>query len=383
MTQKQDKFIRDLVDQLGYRDSVHKDGYLKKIGHGDFTDIRFASEIISRLLKEVGWRKYPKRKKLNEEEYRTVNDLSQFVFCPASFSVKECYKIERHEALNNSDESDLRESLLLRRIHGEDNSIETEFDFYRTAKLAFNGTDENSDIFYNHEFKLKGKPHLIFESSGKRKLVLEKLTFNLDRVKNPWENHTIQALAYMFLFKETRCKEADIIYWSVENSIPIEFRNYKIFTLDLENFYNSIVTLPANNFNLLLKDKSIPFSPSSINAKKCYSCSCRAICNHKSGLIEGLSLPYETPDYDKKYPQYYTMAELISFAEIAQEDILNEIYSEINSAELADDFDIPEEALEYLMDSTPSIQSEGEIKGDDSSEVDSKESTNGSEENKD
>lgn len=331
MSEKQGKFINSLIDQLGYKDSPHREYFVNRIRLAD-ADIEYASKLIEGFLKEIKKRKYP-REWVEVTVLSTIQDLTQFVFCPASYSIKKSFRLETDgEDKSNDDETnDQPDSYLLELISYlgtittdsrnnffTDNAIIKEI---FNSKLFYNGY-LNDKASYNVAYNLAGKPHLIFKNSlGEKILIVEKTTFEDNLPKLAWHNHEVQVWAYTYLFPKFNISKAYIIYWergSISSPLRYKFKEFEIVVSEKEEHK----LLPIlDSFEKLISKQNIIFDENSINPEKCFKCSCRTICNHKSGLISDLLFPYTTDEYYKKYPHYYTWSETQSLAEMADEEM--------------------------------------------------------------
>lgn len=321
MSEKQESFIKSLVDQLGYKDSPFKEYFINRI------------HLDEGLLEENKKRKYPNHW-VKSHAISTIQDLTQFAFCPASYSVKESFKIEFNKNEEEDDE-DIEGALepksyllelisFLRKMNNIDRSEylgnNKIIKYLLDSLLIYNGSDGNKPL-YDIPYNISGKPHLIFEnSSGERILVVEKNTFNDKLPEAIWHNHQVQVWAYIHLFNRLDISKAYVIYWH-KRTAPYApgRRNFRVYEVD-SAFTRDKLTSILDSFNSLRSETAIPFDVNSINPEKCFRCTCRTICNHKSGLIKDLLFPYATDEYYKKYPLHYTMAERLDMYTTTIED---------------------------------------------------------------
>jgi len=365
MSAKQATFIQNLVDQLGYKDSPHKNYFLEKIGFNK-ADIEYASILIDSLLSENKRRKFFRHKNIDKEEVPTVQDLAQFVFCPASYAIKSTFIIERNQENQLDDNNEPTKSFLLERIAILKLPLEkikeeakehfkmiyegqfNDFKRFIESTLVYNGySNIGSQYKYNKEHNINGRPHLIFQNNmGERTLVLEKTTYKDIIPDIIWDNNLVQALAYLYLFEEFNCSQAVIICWrsTIDGQWDLD-REYKIFNLSKSDSNNKLLLNELNLFKKFRNEKKIPFNSESLNPAKCFKCSCRALCNHKSGLINDLLFPYSTPEYSKKYPLYYTWKEEMELIAMEHQEIMDDL-AEIQSK--IDIDDLPDEIIRQL-----------------------------------
>jgi len=349
MSVKQAEFIKNLVDQLGFKDSPHKDYFLERIGFEE-ADIEYASFLIESLLEENKRRKFFNHKKINEDETPSVQDLAQFVFCPASYAIKRSFVVETNQDHEIVDYNEPPKSYLLERITTLKTPLDKieiesqeyfkncyqrqieDFKVFMESRLVYNGySDIGSESKHSKEANINGRPHLIFqENNGQRTIVVEKTTYKNAIPDILWKNNKIQALAYLYLFEEFKCSQAVVIYWrrTIDGEFELD-REYKLFNIFKSDSIKESLISELRLFNNLTQTKKIPFNTESINPAKCFKCSCRTLCNHKSGLINDLLFPYITPEYSKKYPLYYTWKEQMELIKFEHKEIMDEINNDI------------------------------------------------------
>jgi CRISPR/Cas system-associated exonuclease Cas4 (RecB family) len=313
-TEKQMEFIEKLVDQLGYKNSPYKESFLKEynVNSESKIDVQQASDKIEWLLKLNKLRRSRRTIFFDKEKYNTVSELSQFVFCPASYSIKKTCIWNKTDDLQkikiDDDFENLETSLLLRKIEVIENFKLNESDKYKiesynrqknelswffSSIVAYNGYSDEK-VLINHERKITGRPSLIFQCiEGYTTLVVEKMSYNLYKSNILWDSIKIQTLAYANLFNEFRIDKIFIVIWQNYNwNIDVLDRNFKIFEISNDKKSTDELLQFFSVFEQLNKNGSILFEAHSINPSKCFKCSYRTICNHKSGLINNLSIPY-------------------------------------------------------------------------------------------
>lgn len=314
MTDKQEKFIENLVDQLGYKNSPLRQQFLNCLFKYS-PSIGFASEIIENLLQLNKDRKFSLRKPVDFGSSQKVTDIAQFAFCPVSYSIKRSYK--EGDPTSKQIVVDSPKSILIEWINSfrslnefqkkrrNDNKIITSL---LDANLMFDGYSPESQPYYNHFLNVSGKPHLILELNDDRIVVVEKRTYKDHPYDNLHHNNLIQALCYLFMFPELKCNKAIVIYWSNSYELALD-KEYEIISVERNEETIQTLVLELKKFKYFLYERQMKFDVSQLNVNKCFRCNVKAICNHKSAMIDNLSMPYSTPDFDKKYPLFYTLAE--------------------------------------------------------------------------
>lgn len=340
MTDKQYKFILSLVDQYGYKDSPHKEVFLDKLNL-DNREWGHASKVIDMLIAWNRQRKFFKEKKVQVDAAATVQDFSQFVFCPASFAIKSSFELESVNEEELPEDAPL--SYLLERI--EDFALENippdwdeayrhflftqwrDFEKFNKMRLIYNGySDDAEPLFFIANSKLHGRPHLIFqERDGKKVVVVEKLSYSQELPEKLWPSQLMQALAFLYFFESIACDEICVIVWKAKHYGAFRFnRPYRTHWIKKNKEVEKFVRSHYNEFVALRTKKNVPFNAQQISPNKCFKCSCRSLCNHKSGLINDLNWPYTTPEYSKKYPLYYSMADEQELINREVKEILDE-----------------------------------------------------------
>ena len=182
MTDKQKSFLESLINQYGYNlDSPLRKLFWDRVFQYGET-VESASSAIEWLLKENHKRKFPKYLRFDTKEVQTVSDFAQFVFCPASHSIKKTFRYDSDSSQDSIVDDDPIESTflalleqirqnrqLMEHLHAENIKVLSPMlNIFFESTLIYNGyTNEYSKPFTNEDYKISGKPKLIFSHPQK------------------------------------------------------------------------------------------------------------------------------------------------------------------------------------------------------------------------
>lgn len=331
-----------------------KDSYKKYIDKGDYY-LPDKFNVIDLLRIE-----YETKKKRNFKlkqasfDFISATDLSNFTYCPISFSISKTFEIAKLESaqigslqhnktklinyvLSNKDN---RHYASIEKQLGDDEKKDSTFDnFINEENRNFFSTLKSSEvIFYGHDkfenktkfFKSSkgnfiGQPDYVFKgSNGDHYIVEEKFQYlpkvyenvvntlgNDDKVSNKrqptrfYDNHTIQLLSYIYGISDFDVKFGYLVYWKyfIEGDEPkIISCNVLEIKKTRENREQLIGTY--NNLKHLLEHKKASFEISNRSAAKCASCVNNILCGHKTGQFMEYTLPYSMDYLKIKYVEF-------------------------------------------------------------------------------
>jgi hypothetical protein len=311
-TEKQAKFISNLLRQLGYSTQKLHDYAYERIMSG--ASVESASYDIEKLLSDLELLR-SKRRKIKFSEYYTPTGLAEYAFCPVSYSIKASYyipeSIEEEAGLKHHEEFNLEKflkNLFIKRkrewTSNEERLSDAEKDrIYKgpygdllSSKIIYRGhqSDKNT-AFYSEKGKLVGKPDFIFIRSNGSKFVLEEKHTWQPVIEKPWFSNMIQVLAYIYGLKH-ESDEFDkgyLLYFSWHNeNRRLKTRNARLFIVEKNHKnYNSLKMI-FDKVKELRNKQSISFDVSSLKLAKCIRCSSRLFCRHKTGELKILKYPY-------------------------------------------------------------------------------------------
>jgi len=259
-----------------------------------------------------------------------VTDLSDYVFCPASYAIKKSFELFRNKY--TSDGIVLHEEKLASRltpkkarmawteyIRKKDTMILSELfpsDIY--AKLADMIADINKSeiIYYGHEDKkiykkadntLIGKPDYVLRRGGGKYFVIEdkftqwkRYSATIESKQEPqkaYDNHIIQLAAYLSKFEDIQGNDGYIIYWQYDyDSNGLVIKDVDIHHIIVSEDEIRQLNKVIENVNVLLSGGTTLFNITNDQYYKCAGCSSRYLCIHKTQAIKEVRIPYPSPD---------------------------------------------------------------------------------------
>jgi len=318
MTDKQERFVQSLVDQIGFRNSPRRSEYLAKVLQSCTELYSFrggidgTSKVIEKLLAEKQLRNAPTPKKFHSQ-HLAVTDLSAFAFCPASYVIAETFEIEETERMLEGEElhgKRFLQNFLLNLRNKRIRQIEqsrleggkAEKYLYRgslgdllNSRLVFAGHEtKKREAFYSKNKTLAGIPDYIFERPDKTNFVVEeKHTWRQEEISSPFPNHLIQILAYVYGLESLQLSYGYVIYFHwcwFKGSLSTS--KVKTFRVTKSTSTKKQLVEIFQNVRSLKNGVPAHFDPATLNTEKCFGCSVRALCKHKSGRHDILQFPY-------------------------------------------------------------------------------------------
>jgi CRISPR/Cas system-associated exonuclease Cas4 (RecB family) len=158
-----------------------------------------------------------------------------------------------------------------------------------TSEIVYRGHKvQPSDAFCNPARNLYGIPdYMLKKPGGLQFLLLEKHTWRDQIVTRPFSNHILQALGYLIGLPQLQLSHAYLLY--LQSGMGARLYRINTTTSAKDELDDSIEAV--THFK---RTKQIGFDPASINMNKCFRCSVRMYCYHKSGNLKSLELPYNT-----------------------------------------------------------------------------------------
>lgn len=307
-TARQYLFIESLVDQLGYKDSAFRHQFLTHVLRRCYS-IDSTSSVIDKLLKELKSRKMVIRKQ-QVSDYTIVSELSEYVFCPASHSIKGTYIVprtieeemgtemhERHhveEFLSSLTKQKSTNKYYGKNIRYLPALFHEYFDELLSSKVLYRGHEENSIPFVSKNGGLRGIPDYIFQHrSGYCIVVEEKHTWQEEEVVKPWPSDVVQLLGYLYGISDFNIVHGYLFYfsWYMERDKK-RVRIPTIYKIEKNNDNKNLISKVYVEVNEFKRRGEMSFSSKDINVNKCIKCSSRVFCRHKSGKEDILKYPY-------------------------------------------------------------------------------------------
>jgi len=320
--------FEDVIDEKGnqgkkLRGSDPYKSYEKKGNIHIPTDFN----IIDFLNHELKIKNYHKVKiKSTNKLLISATDISNFTFCPVSFSIAKTFDVEKIEAAyigeRLHDEKRLS-SLFKSQIHGKDGerTFTYEPEFYNAenkpffddilkSKLLFCGHEENNTkkYFRSQKGDYVGQPDYIFNNSlggifvVEEKFIFEEKTENnhkLSTSKKIYQNHLNQLISYIHGINDYPIEYGYLVYWKYDGFLQIVHSCQVQKVIKTDDTRTQIITI-YQELKKFIEKKNHSFDFRWRNHKKCANCVTNVMCGHKTGKFDSVSFPYSL-DYFKTY----------------------------------------------------------------------------------
>lgn len=341
LTHKQLLFKDKLLKQIGF---IEKDpflvSYLKLLEENLFKFKRVAQlsdfNIIDLLLKELEHKSNLAYQDGHQFNFITATDISNFIFCPASFAISKTFKVPKLEAAfagiemhencgllhfltpykiynEFTDEEEVRHNSLDKLINSENRNF---FDDIKNSTLVHSG---HTDVYAKQYFtsrkgSYRGNPDYIFRrkydntyfaveekfhiiprevSEYRRKHLTVQQEIEIEKkrtINHFFENHIHQLTSYMFGITEYDIQYGYLVYWKYYNVFDVvscavkKIEKTESVLKSLRNVYSSILEV--------IKKREGHFESSKRNPVKCANCAVNVLCCHKTGRFEKYTIPY-------------------------------------------------------------------------------------------
>lgn len=300
-----------------------------------------AGNCISAIKGEFDLKRSLQFKDKKSSTLISATDLSNFSFCPASYSINSSFEIELQNGIELTEEGKkLHEELKaikkswVKEKEEEILNVNKHLSNIKKSKTIFIGHNSENKPFYNENWI--GTPDYILEDiEGQKYIVEEKFRYKYDPSKNSgayfdsytycWEvdesleetyreeeeewkkskvlfykNNVVQVISYLLNIKEYELKYGILIYWYYDFTKDKKPYVHKVATKkviinsELEQDYKII----KSKIETLQKNIEIEFDIESINLNKCTNCVVANYCGHKTKQFSKLNFPYS-----KNYPK--------------------------------------------------------------------------------
>ena len=267
-----------------------------------------APGLIDILLEERKLRQTPKRIRATRK-HLSATDIADFVFCPASFAVKNTFEIPVTEEMDTGTILHEKRHLLgfldnvrAKRVREHDPQKNADKDAWvnrgaygdlLSSDLVFSGHTEDVRPFFSKNGKLAGLPDYIFKRSNGTEFIVEEKHSWQDVINKPWRTNVVQVLCYLYGIDGREFDKGYLMYfswyWDYGN---LRTKNARLFTVFKSQENRSLVAKKFLSTLKLKEQGKVPFNTEYLYAAKCAGCSCRALCNHKTGRRSELQFPY-------------------------------------------------------------------------------------------
>jgi len=302
-----------------------------------YTNLSYSvSDCIQLLVDEIELKK--NKQEIQSKEQNTTNisatELSNYVFCPVSYSIGKSFVINKPTGQELTDiGTTLHEQLNLLNKKIPFNLSETEAHRssvfqdeiiikIRSSEIIFVGHSEDKQYFINDQAQFSGQPDYIFrDDEGKYFVVEEKFHSLKPEGHKYWQehpnqyhnlanrffdNHQIQVISYLRNINEYKLDYGYLIYWYYQtskleqgNTTYGEFpqiqdvrTNKIVLNENTEEFYKATVA----NIRNLQNEKVQTVDINKIPVNKCVGCVVNKYCSHKTHRLDTFALPYRRDD---------------------------------------------------------------------------------------
>jgi hypothetical protein len=261
---------------------------------------------------------------INRTQKISATDLSNFTFCPASYSLQKTYDFGNTYLGNIGTIMHDKQLLLLSKVEEAKKGFylyatKTKSDYFDTilidddfrlsiaplmhdisiSKLLFHGHNRDEQkLFYDESGQIVGCPDYIFQKpDGTIFVVEEKFSLqkpNIKKIDKPYSNHLIQLGTYISLLRDIKASYGYLVYWSysLKNEHIPYVSNAQLFRVNNSAIFNAEVSSVVDEVKELNSDRKIDFNIKNLNSWKCVNCVTSDSCNHKTGNKNTVTLPY-------------------------------------------------------------------------------------------
>jgi len=259
---------------------------------------------------------------LEKRDHIFASELSQYLFCPASYAINRSYNIPKPVSIDSALWQGDKDGFLDKYIQYQSNRdidecfkdfnnasdiVKQQFEELFKTKILINNTIDNNLSSYRSDNKgLVGAPDFILESSnGEKILLMEKFSaVGASGINKVYDADIIEIEAYLTKFKSLNLSVGYFVNWvwgmdtepdgSGRNTIIIKMDSVIIKKLSIDECRENYVDVTVKKITSLLNNTQLPASNIGF-VNKCFHCSVKEFCCHKSGELEYLKLPYEMP----------------------------------------------------------------------------------------
>jgi|SRR5690554_1565862 len=350
-TEKQYKFAKFLLYRIGFTDEFLIDEYLNLLkgiygrtysycisttNKQGYTVNRYVQKYSVDLCIKKLLREYLLKKEVASIEviyknnlFISANDLSNFTFCPVSYSLKKSFNTNIDLADKEEDFSFLRsyeninqkyifEQLLFKNNQDEglinfNSQFKKLVEKIRKCDIIFNRSKSPRQFFHNSKINFTCQPQYILKDpKGNYFVIEEKFRYLKSRSENIensssrksgkfdyknyfFENHLVKLRSYIDFIEDYKIKYCILIYWYYDFSyeeLNIHDVSFKIIK---QNDYEDEFNNALSNFLNFTNEKVINLEKR-ISLSKCVNCSVTEFCGHKMQTNNILKIPYNRYD---------------------------------------------------------------------------------------
>lgn len=313
-----ESYIRNLLDKLNFT-SNKTNSYIDEIFKKTESEL-IKSILMSTLLSlkdEINFRdKKIFRFNYIENKITTVGNLSDFIFCPVAFAINFSYDVIPTKSLNIEDYTDQKWTLGRRYFEYQKSQsinhtfydFENNLDTYShnsfmeifSSRLLFNSYQnfDNNFFFKKSNDTLRGIPDYIFQNKyGQKFVVIEKFTRRKSNNESFFINDKIKLLAHMFELTSSNVDFGYLIYWEYTTEYNVQkVIGCNIIKVGKEDEEYNLLKRVIYDLNIFKYNKRLYIDNHQILLTKCLRCSVKHYCNHKTGRLNNINLPYNVEE---------------------------------------------------------------------------------------
>lgn len=339
MTEKQIIYADYLLKCLGFSGYQENKEYVTEVANYMSRDYRFINRlreayglsgaldstfklgVIDSLRVEYDIRRRGLVKfRINRKNYLSATDISSYVFCPVSFSIKN--SIITIENPVEEEGTNLHENMMLMKflkpgqsygfkqdLSKNQNSISSQLasrypDFFKdvsNSSLVFSGhtaKDSMSVYFSNDRYNYVGQPDYIFKKrhSSEHFVVEEKFHYydNYHRMNTMFGNQAAQLASYISMINDPAISYGYLIHWVFKY---YDNGNPYVHYADIKRIDKSVATSQRvvgilNEIKSFVRNGEMSIQTQQNSWIKCARCSLRPWCGHKTRQLSTLRFPY-------------------------------------------------------------------------------------------
>ena len=302
---------------------------------------------IEAIKSEFDLKKSLSIKDKNILKFISATDISNFVFCPANYSINNSFEIELPTGMEQTEEGKkLHEELRAIKkswVRQKDDEIlekNQDLSLIKKSKILFIGHNSDNKIFKNDNWI--GQPDYILASNNGDCFVVEEkyryipdpgkktgnyynmhfYSWDFDEreeetyrnIESQWKksnvlfykNNIFQIVSYIHNIKEYDLKFGILIYWYYDYDSDNKPYIHKVATkrILLNNALIEEYSQIKKSIEKLLNNEEVDFKSTEINFKKCTNCVVSKYCGHKTKQYTMIKLPYDKNHQNLKFEPF-------------------------------------------------------------------------------
>lgn len=323
-----EKYLNHLETLYGRMKSFYSESYYNGIGW--FYSV---SDCMKNIIDEIQLKKSKSSiKKISPSNFISATDISNFSYCPVSYSIHKSFEIEKPSGIEYTEiGTNFHEQLRLipktnfKQYEESDRLYNDVINIIRASRIVFCGHNEDIRVFRNEKFI--GTPDYIFQDPAGQYFVVEEkfhrkhdpekvssteimndncgileIDEEAELERKKWkefegyffQNHILQVLSYIKNITDYKIDYGYLIYWyyDFENEQPYI---HKVVTkkINLDTETDTLLNSSVELIERFISNKQIEFLSDKLNMKKCAGCVVNKYCGHKNGRFNILTIPYD------------------------------------------------------------------------------------------